>query len=158
MKKNRILFLIAALWVSICAIDAYATLQWRMITDTGVNIAMEDVDYLMRTDDSVQFTVVIKNGDPITEISSVSFIQQSSTGNKQPAVAVDIHYYSNPVTDRLNISGIPAGTRVEIVSLEGKIMKSIESNGAEIVLSVANLPQGTYLLRTASSTLKFVKR
>lgn len=157
MKKIQILLLLVTFVVSVCVVDAHAALQWYMVTDAGVNIAMENVDYLMRADDSVDFTVVLKNGSPVTGVGSVSFEQQSTTENRVPDVVADVHYYPNPVTDRLCISGVPAGNRVEIVSLDGKLMKSVESGGSEITLPVADLPHGTYLLRTANSTLKFLK-
>lgn len=157
MRKNRILVLIVSLWASIYAIDTYAASQWYMITDTGVKIEMTNVDYLMRTDNSTKFSVVLKNGNPVTGVSSVSFDQQISTGNHNPVIATKVHFYPNPVNDHLCVSGVPTGNRIEIVSLQGKVLKSVKSKGMDIILSVADLPQGIYLLRTASTTLKFIK-
>ena len=119
MRKNRILVLIVSLWASIYAIDTYAASQWYMITDTGVKIEMTNVDYLMRTDNSTKFSVVLKNGNPVTGVSSVSFDQQISTGNHNPVIATKVHFYPNPVNDHLCVSGVPTGNRIEIVSLQG---------------------------------------
>lgn len=156
MKRNRILLLVAVLYSSVFMFDGHASLRWYMNTDTGVSIAMENVDYLMRVDDSSAFTVVLKGGNSVTGVSSVSFSQESSTATDMTVLS-EVRCYPNPVTDRLCISGVPAGNRVEIVSLDGKLMKSVESGGSEITLPVADLPQGTYLLRTANSTMKFLK-
>ncbi len=96
-------------------------------------------------------------GNPVTKVNSVSFDQQLPIGGKGPETTTEVSYYPNPVTDHLCINGVPAGNCVDIISLEDKIMRSMESNGTDIILSVADLPKGTYLLRTASSTLKFIK-
>lgn len=150
------MLLVAVLYSFVFMFDGHASLHWYMNTDTGVSIAMENVDYLMRVDDSSAFTVVLKGGNSVTGVSSVSFSQESSTATDMTVLS-EVRCYPNPVTDRLCISGVPAGNRVEIVSLDGKLMKSVESGGSEITLPVADLPHGTYLLRTANSTMKFLK-
>lgn len=150
------MLMIAILLTSVFTLYAQAQ-QWYMITDTGVNIAMENVDYLMRSDDAAEFTVVLKNGNPVTGVGSVSFTQLSSIENEVQSEVAEVQCYPNPVKDRMYITGLPAGSRIDIVSLEGKIIKSEETVGKETELYVADLPKGMYILRTISSTLKFVK-
>lgn len=40
-----------------------ASYRWYMDTDTGKSVAMDEVEYLLRSDNSTDFSVVVKNGD-----------------------------------------------------------------------------------------------
>lgn len=156
--KNRILLLVAVLCISLVAVHATASSQWYISTDTGMNMAINDVDYFMRVDDSARFTIVMKDGNTVTGVSSVVVSQLQSVGQHMSDNYAEIRIYPNPVKDRIFISGITEGLQIDVISLGGKLMKSIKSEGSEIVLTVSDLPQGTYLLRTANSTFKFIKQ
>ncbi len=50
----------ALCWVSSAQGASY---RWYMDTDTGKSVAMDEVEYLLRSDNSTDFSVVVKNGD-----------------------------------------------------------------------------------------------
>lgn len=158
MKKNRILCWV----VFVCAWLAAPVAQgadyvWYMDTNTGESIAMDEVDYLLRSDGTDDFAVVLKNGDPVVGVSRVMFSQKQSTAIGTQQVGV-VRFYPNPVQSTLYMSGLPEGCRVEIVALDGRVLKRVAATGSNLSIPVADLPQGSYLLKTASTVLKFIKR
>lgn len=134
-----------------------ASYQWYMNTDTGVSIAMDEVDYLLRSDNSTQFSVVVKNGDPVVGVQRVTFSKKQST-EVGDAVVAQVRIYPNPVQENLHMSGLREGSRVEIVALDGRVVKRMEAAGSELSIPVSDLSAGSYLLKTADTTLKFIKR
>lgn len=134
-----------------------ASYQWYMNTDTGVSIAMDEVDYLLRSDNSTQFSVVVKNGDPVVGVQRVTFSKKQST-EVGDAVVAQVRVYPNPVQECLHMSGLSEGSRVEIIALDGRVVKRVEAAGSELSIPVSDLSAGSYLLKTADTTLKFIKR
>ena len=47
--------------------------EWFMLTNTGETVKMVDVDYLLAADDCNQFSVVMKGGTTIDNVSKVTF-------------------------------------------------------------------------------------
>lgn len=158
MRKFRIpyfMVLVCALcWVSSAQGASY---RWYMDTDTGKSVAMDEVEYLLRSDGTDDFAVVLKNGDPVVGVSRVTFSQKQSTAIGAQQVGV-VRFYPNPVQSTLYMSGLPEGCRVEIVALDGRVLKLVAATGSNLSIPVADLPQGSYLLKTASTVLKFIKR
>lgn len=131
---------------------------WYINTDTGVSVAMDDVDYMIRADDAEKFTIVLKNGETIEGVGSVSFIEHEESGNRQLETVSEVRFYPNPVTDYLHITGVQSGTSLKVVSLDGSVVKSLVTDSPEVFLSVSDLSHGTYILHVAERTLKFVKK
>lgn len=70
-----------------------------------------------------------------------------------------LNVYPNPVKELLNVV-LPDGTvKIDILSLDGKIVKSIDVHGqtGTIVINVSELAQGTYILTNGIETVKFSK-
>lgn len=158
MKKTRFLYYV----VFVCALFAAPVAQgadyvWYMDTNTGESVAMDEVDYLLRSDGADDFSIVVKNGNPIVGVSQVTFSKKQSTAVGTERVEA-VRFYPNPVQESLNMSGLSAGSRVEVVALDGRVLKRVEATGSDLTVSVADLPQGSYLLKTANTVLKFIKR
>lgn len=158
MRQNRFLYFMALvcalLWISPAQGADY---QWYMDTDNGESIAMSEVEYLLRSDGAADFSVVVRNGNPVVGVHRVTFSKKQATGIESGS-AGQVRIYPNPVQDNLCLSGLSEGSRVEIVALDGRVVKSVVATGADVSISVADLSQGSYLLKTAGSTLKFIKR
>lgn len=127
-------------------------------TDTQVVIPVDNVDYLVAADDDDLFTVVVKNGQPVANVTSVKVVD-SATGIE----TVDGGETKNVVlptkaSNSLQLSGLRAGTRVDIYSADGKLVKNITSTGGELTIGVADLAAGTYVMKTKDSEVKFVKQ
>lgn len=134
-----------------------ASYRWYMDTDTGKSVAMDEVEYLLRSDNSTDFSVVVKNGDPVVGVHRVTFSKKQSTG-MESGRAEQVRIYPNPVQESLHMSGLSEGCWVEIVALDGRVVKSVVATGGDLSLPVTDLMPGSYLLKTAGSTLKFIKR
>ncbi|MET0464735.1 MAG: T9SS type A sorting domain-containing protein, partial [Chitinophagaceae bacterium] len=73
-----------------------------------------------------------------------------------------LSFSPNPVKSVLRVTGCESGDQLQIVSLDGKILMSQRSSGNTMLLSVARLPAGTYIVKVHSSgrlvsSMKFVK-
>jgi len=72
-----------------------------------------------------------------------------------------IRIYPNPATDRIQIESKEIITKIEVVSIEGKIAKIINADRNTMNISLENLNPGMYFLRIQTSgqifTEKFIK-
>lgn len=157
MRKTRFPYFVVLVCALSCTLCAQAAEQWYMNTDTGVSVAMDEVDYLLRSDDSTHFSVIVKNGNPVVDVQRVTFSKKQATEVNEVAT-VQVRIYPNPVQECLHMSGLSEGCRVEIVALDGRVVKSVVATGSDVSISVSDLAQGSYLLKTADTTLKFIKR
>lgn len=154
MKKQVMMGVCAlVLWLMPHVLQASV---WYMETDTEVSIPMENVDYLMVADDNQQFSVVQKDGSLVNSVRSVTFTQRQATAVDTPT-EMEIQLFPNPVVNVLNLNGLREGQTVSVLSIDGRVLITERSIGQHLSLSVAELPQGIYFLRTDNSTIKFVK-
>lgn len=61
--------------------------------------------------------------------------------------------YPNPASDRMIVSGLPQGSRIQLYDCQGRLCKSesqLYTNGDKITLVTAGLPEGLYLLRAVA--------
>ncbi len=68
------------------------------------------------------------------------------TGIRTPRAQVNIAVYPNPTTEFVYVSTPPNGW-IQIVSQQGRILKTIKTNGETMRLEMNNLPSGTYWIR-----------
>jgi hypothetical protein len=76
---------------------------------------------------------------------------------ESPVAEGGIGIYPNPVTESFRIDGITAPTQVIVTDLSGRTVWTQTISGNEPV-AVGHWPQGIYLVRAGSKTLKVVKR
>ena len=62
-------------------------------------------------------------------------------------------------SDQMAFDGLPDGTTLEVYSLDGKKLFTKQALGGQrTVLSLANQPAGTYIVKVGDATYKFLKR
>ena len=62
-------------------------------------------------------------------------------------------------SDQMAFDGLPDGTTLEVYSLDGKKLFTKQAlSGQRTVLSLANQPAGTYIVKVGDATYKFLKR
>ena len=66
--------------------------------------------------------------------------------------------YPNPTDGILNIEGTEQGTKIEIVSITGTVVKSTIAYSTKVSIDVQEIAQGTYLLRSQENILRFIKK
>ncbi|MDR0833637.1 MAG: T9SS type A sorting domain-containing protein, partial [Candidatus Symbiothrix sp.] len=86
------------------------------------------------------YTLNVWNTPEITDIDNV--------------IVSSLFVSPNPATDYITINGIQTGETIYLINLSGKTV--LTANTATI--NVSNLPNGVYLVRVGSQTLKFVKK
>ena len=62
------------------------------------------------------------------------------------------------VTDKLDISGLAAGTSIAIYDASGRLALSAMAPGTSTVLSLKTLGSGIYVMKAGKQIVKFVKR
>lgn len=61
--------------------------------------------------------------------------------------------------DAMGFEGLPEGTTLELYSLDGKKLSSVKAqNGQQTVISLANHPAGTYIVKIGDASFKFLKQ
>ena len=60
--------------------------------------------------------------------------------------------------DAMAFEGLPEGTILELYSLDGKKLSSVKArSGQQTLISLANRPSGTYIVKMGDASFKFVK-
>ncbi len=69
-----------------------------------------------------------------------------------------ISVYPNPAVNAITISGATPGTRATLVTMDGKLLQSININSNTFTLNMGNYSSGTYILKTSDGqTEKIIK-
>ncbi|MDR0834164.1 MAG: InlB B-repeat-containing protein, partial [Candidatus Symbiothrix sp.] len=89
----------------------------------------------------------------VTDITLYAKWEEIKTGIDNIIVS-SLFVSPNPATNYITISGIQTGETVRLINLNGKTV--LTTNTATI--NVSNLPNGVYLVRVGTQTLKFVKK
>lgn len=58
----------------------------------------------------------------------------------------------------LQLTGLASGSVAKIYSVDGRLVKEATAAGESLTISVADLAEGTYILRTKNTDVKFVKQ
>ena len=90
-------------------------------------------------------------------------LQRNSTVTKDTTILSvndgakeEMKIYPNPVKDRLSVSGINKDQPYEILSIDGKLIKTGKYSSTKTI-EVQALPKGVYLLKVSNQNLKFIK-
>ena len=129
---------------------------WVLLTDTQVNVPIDEVDYLLAADDDNLFAVVMKSGEMYDGVKKVVFSQTSYISNTpQPT---DVRLLSRSVQGQLSLTGLVPGATVQVFAVDGTCLVSQAAAGETLILDVTSLTPGCYLLKTGHSVIKFVKK
>lgn len=92
----------------------------------------------------------------------VLFVSNQATGIESMEINKHI-IYPNPVTDKICVANTNSLILIQIISAEGKILKSVLPNGGPVEIDVKDFKQGLYVVRLVnadniSSSITIVKR
>ncbi len=85
----------------------------------------------------------------INETFTYSSIKWVQISNKE-----SIRVYPNPAQRLITISGLAANGTVSIVTMDGKLVKQLRTEGVTLVTDVSSLPQGMYVLQYNNHGIK----
>ena len=134
-----------------------ADFRWAMITQKGQTLFMNNVGYILNSDGSSSFTIVMNDNSTIDDVTKVSFAKVDASGVK--AVEYDSDgVYAKEVEGSLIISGCHAGNKAEVFSANGQVVRSKTFGGDNCDIDVSTLPKGVYVLRIGNTAIKFLKK
>ena len=171
MKKISFIGLIA-LTLSFIPLCGFAqTVQEKMITclvltetnGTTTEFALESFPVITIEDNNLVITC--KNQKLTTALTGVQdyrFIEKkvtagiSSVPSNDPKNASNTSQFSFSNTE---VSGLKAGARVAIYTLNGTQISSVTADGeGRVALDFSSLPKGVYILRTPTKSFKFMNK
>lgn len=128
---------------------------------SGVNGAATGID-----PDEIDFLLTAGTGNTVSStakfdnFSASAVLTESLLGveNFQSASLVDITLFPNPVNNILNINSLLTITKVQIIDLNGRIVKKIEGNNPINQINVSDLFSGVYLLNIETEEGFFTKK
>jgi hypothetical protein len=146
-----------------CMLKAETSLFVEYLSEEESEVALSIVGRIEIKDEI--FRLVDVNGVELAscdlyEVKKILFKNSSSTTNLNNLDnAHQIEVYPNPTADILFVNGLKADEVVRVYNFEGKLIAMSESNSEGLVmLSVSNLPTGTYLLQVGIEIVKFIKQ
>jgi len=72
----------------------------------------------------------------------------------QPNVRFNV--YPNPVSDALQISGLEAAQRIQLMNLQGQVIRRLESGQGINEVDISEIPSGTYLLQVSDQSNRII--
>lgn len=151
---QKIIPVVVALLFS-CSLSARQV--WCMLTDKGDEIPMYSIDYLLPSDTEAAFTVVLKDGSRVLDVEKATFRLSQLSTEVQKTVSETVSLYPNPVSHTLFLSGYE-DRQVQLVALNGSVIKEIRITQQEQGIDVKDLPAGIYILRSPHNSIQFVKQ
>ena len=140
------------------AISARAELHWMLVTDSGTQIPVAQVQCLVAADDAKTFSVLPKGTewDAITGVKSVSFTQSSISGI-QTVASSSFSAIPDMVSKSVLVMGAE-GQNATIYATDGKTMFSTSISSQSERIDVSELPAGAYILAIGKASVKFIKK
>ncbi len=157
--KKQLLLTVACVFAFASGVKAADNEVWQLVTDTQERVVMSNVDYLLASDEAEVFSVVLKEGEMINNVTRVTFVKEPfSTVSELTKSSVSV--FPTVVESTLTLSGCEEGEAVRIVSMQGMEVKQVRTSAGETVVEVGDLPSGYYLLSVGETgtTVKFIKK
>lgn len=129
-------------------------IQWCMITNNGSQVAMDRVSFLLASDASDSFFVVLTDGSVIEGVTQVEFKQLDlSAITPIQGGQAEVTISGSSIT----IMGCQSGTPIQIYSLDGRQAAKSVADGNNATIDVSMLSCGVYILRVGDTSIKFRK-
>ena len=109
---------------------------------------------------------VFSTGTIVNKVISLSYPQLltkdlSDTTTEIDGIAADgasdLRIYPNPAVDVVNVAASSALGRVEIYSVDGRLVKVVDVDDTRAAIEVADLVKGSYIIRAAGATQRLIK-
>ena len=153
MKKKLLLLLCVATTVPAIA---QSNSDYNFVSDKGDVIEAAQIDYLVANDtSSTEFDVVMKGSNVYSHVTMLTPTSSTTGINTVNSSQNGILSISNGLIQLDNLSG---NTELTIYSADGQQVRSFLLEKGNQVIDASYLPPGIYILKTASSVVKFIKK
>lgn len=157
IKSQTIMRNLAFLLVLMISLSAKAQVEFLIVNlsdGSAASVALADHP-VMKTSDG-QFTVEAENlklSVPISEVVGYSFSEVSAV---EETMVTSSHNIDN---NHIIFSNMKDGENISIFSMNGMIMAQATTNAdGKADINISNFPLGAYIVRTSSSSFKFIKK
>ena len=94
---------------------------------------------------------------PLTDVLRYTFEGPMTTIESPSVRPGEIRFKQGK--DAMAFEGLPEGTTLEVYALDGKKLSTVKArSGQQTVISLANRPSGTYIVKMGDQSFKFVKQ
>jgi hypothetical protein len=136
------------------------SVTWAVFSQNNTQQVFATVTYL--TDSSACFVVVLSincTKSSIYQFYDRLYIENVTVGINQLNAINNNGYdlFPNPATDKITIE-IPEKSEIEILNIEGRIIKSIISDGNHICIDVSGYAKGMYFVKAKTKNEIIVKK
>ena len=140
------------------AFVAAADTKWAMVTQRGETILMGNVGYILNSDASSAFTIVLNDNSTVDDVTKVSFAKVNATGIDATTTEKKDGIYAKVVDGTLSVSGCTIGDKADIYAANGQLLRQVGLGEGKAVIDVSSFAPGVYLLRIGKTTVKFQKK
>ncbi len=151
--------IVAALLIAIASAGATQAgeLVWHLVTDDGAKYPINQIEYIIQQTAEDGFDIMLADGSVRQGVmrSSFEYCEDSGIG----LATADREVVAGPYGDEITVSGLKVGAEIALFNTQGVLLKSIRvTTSSPVVINLASLPSGVYLLKTTNTLLKFLKR
>jgi hypothetical protein len=105
---------------------------------------------------SVVVTATANDGSGVKGTATVTVSGQAGTGVTDVNAEL-LTVSPNPASNVLNISSVASLKQIEIVNLQGQVVKTVIVTSGKLEINISDLQPGVYIVRCGSVVTKFVK-
>lgn len=146
----------------LCTLGGYAQEeqeQWVLEEPaSGTTVAVADVSFLLASDWTDTFSIVCNDGTTITDVTSVNVTRATPSGIDAAKTAANAPDVAITASGQLSLTGLKAGTAVEIFDTAGRLMQRATATEGTLNMNISQLTAGVYVLRAGDTAVKFSKR
>lgn len=130
--------------------------ELTLVADNGMTAPVSNVSFLLAADNDTEFSVILKEGDPILNVKKVTFTSEGSGISATTSEESGLRIVS--VSSELTLTGCRAGSQIAVYNEVGMLVKSVEASSSTATVNVADLIPGLYILNASGSSVKFIKK
>lgn len=99
---------------------------------------------------------VLLGNSNVSQIGRIVINQNDETAID--AVGSGIRVFADPAQQQIVVLGLPENQMLRIFDMNGRVIRTVQSQSAQTLIDVSGLTNGTYLLQMGAQIVKFVKQ
>ena len=105
----------------------------------------------------IRISMDLQSGDEEAAVDNVRISGLTSTGISEAALDKNaINLFPNPAAGVINLENLVQGSIIQLISLEGKLLKEIKSAKSQVQLNLSDFENGVYFIKAGGTTRKFI--